>query len=119
MILLKNMPTQEERRRFLEEVRIIALTDPIPNDVCCVRRGFPEAVWKRFAASLQRFLATADGQAAFYDLVAGVAAAPTNDAAFDPFRAALQESGVTASRLLEAAEEGLERRRQKSGGGSE
>ena len=119
MILIKNMPTQEERRRFLEQVRIIALTDPIPNDVCCVRRGFPEAVWERFESSLQRFLATPDGQSAFYDLVAGVAAAPTTDAAFDPFRAALRESGVTASRLLDSAEAGLRRKRQQEGGGGD
>ena len=40
-LLLKNMPTREERRELLEEVRVLALTAPIPNDVCCVRRGFP------------------------------------------------------------------------------
>jgi ABC-type phosphate/phosphonate transport system substrate-binding protein len=116
-LILKNMASTEDRARLLEEVRIIALTDPIPNDVCCVRRGFPDAVWDRFAASLGRFLETADGQGAYYDLVAGVAAEPCTDADFDEFREALRQSGVSASRLLEVAEQKLERSRSGSGGG--
>jgi ABC-type phosphate/phosphonate transport system substrate-binding protein len=96
---------------------VLALTDPIPNDVCCVRRGFPEATWRRFEASLQRFLETDQGQGAYYDLVAGVAAEPCTDADFDDFREALKRTGVSASKLLEAAEAKLERRRSGSGGG--
>jgi len=117
-LILKNMQTAEERATLLDEVRIIALTDPIPNDVCCVRRGFPEAVWERFEASMQRFLETPEGRGAYYDLVAGVAAAPCTDADFDEFRAALTDAGVSASKLLEAAEEKLERQKAKHGGGS-
>ena len=103
------MKTQAEREAYLEQVRVLALTDPIPNDVCCVRRDFPEATWRRFVASLDKFLATPDGRAAYFDLVAGVAARPCTDAAFDGFRSALAESGVSAARLLEAAEEKLKR----------
>jgi phosphonate transport system substrate-binding protein len=115
-LIVKNMQTVEERLAYLDQVRIVALTDPIPNDVCCVRRGFSEPVWARFEASLQRFLATADGRAAFHDLVAGVAAAPCTDADFDEFRAALSSSGVSASRLLEDAEKRLARERASGGG---
>ncbi len=116
-LILKNMTSQEERAELLENVRIIALTDPIPNDVCCVRRGFSESVWTQFEASLQRFLETPDGRGAYYDLVAGVAAAPCSDADFDEFRAALTDAGVSASALLEAAEERLKRQKQKEGDG--
>jgi ABC-type phosphate/phosphonate transport system substrate-binding protein len=117
-LIVKNMQSAEERAAYLEEVRILALTDPIPNDVCCVRRGFPEALWERFAASLDRFLATPDGRSAYYDLVAGVAAAPCSDADFEEFRDALRRSGVSAVRLLEAAEDRLRRQRDAGGGGS-
>ncbi len=110
-LIIKNMQTVAERQAFIDRVRIVALTDPIPNDVCCVRRGFSDAVWERFEQSLQRFLDTSEGRAAYYDLVAGVAAARCVDADFDDFRAALQQSGVSASRLLEAAEQRLERER--------
>jgi ABC-type phosphate/phosphonate transport system substrate-binding protein len=117
-LIVKNMQSQEERDAFLATVRVIALTDPIPNDVCCVRRGFPEATWREFESSLQRFLATPDGQTAYYDLVAGVAAEPCTDADFDGFRDALKRTGVSASKLLEAAEAKLESRRTKPGSGS-
>jgi ABC-type phosphate/phosphonate transport system substrate-binding protein len=110
-LILKRMATRAEREAFLSEVRIIALTDPIPNDVCCVRRGFPEPVWREFATSLERFIQTPDGQSAYYDLVAGVAAAPCTDKDFDGFRTALDASGVSAARLLDAAEAALERKR--------
>ena len=112
-LILKNMTSQEERAELLQGVRIVALTDPIPNDVCCVRRGFSDEVWTQFEASLQRFLETPDGRGAYYDLVAGVAAAPCTDSDFDEFRAALTDAGVSASALLEAAEERL---RKKKGG---
>jgi len=115
-LIVKNMKSAEERAAYLEQVRVLALTDPIPNDVCCVRRGFPEAVWQRFAASLDRFLATPNGQSAYYDLVAGVAAAPCSDGDFDGFRNALRSSGVSAVGLLEAAEERLRRQRGAGGG---
>jgi ABC-type phosphate/phosphonate transport system substrate-binding protein len=95
---------------------VIGLTDPIPNDVCCVRSGFSEDVWQRFSASLQRFLATEEGRAAYYDLVAGVAAAPCSDDEFDGFRQALKDSGVSAGTLLDAAEAKLERRRNRKAG---
>jgi len=117
-LILKNMADQETRDAFLDSVRVIALTDPIPNDVCCVRRGFPESTWRDFEASLNRFLETPDGQGAYYDLVAGVAAAPCTDADFNEFRDALKKTGVSASKLLEAAEAKLERKKAKSGTGS-
>ena len=109
-LIIKRLPDMAARRAFLDDVRIIALTDPIPNDLCCVRSNFDEQVWQRFERSLQRFLATETGQSAYFDLVAGVAAAPCSDATFDGFRQALSDSGVSAAKILDAAEEKLQRR---------
>jgi ABC-type phosphate/phosphonate transport system substrate-binding protein len=114
-LILKRLPDMAARRQFLEEVRILALTDPIPNDVCCVRQGFSGSVWERFERSLQRFLDTEAGQAAYFDLVAGVAAARCSDATFDGFRQALTDSGVSAAKILDAAEAKL----QRTAGGDE
>jgi phosphonate transport system substrate-binding protein len=116
-LILKRMQTVAEREAYLDQVRVVALTDPIPNDVCCVRSDFPEELWTQFAASLERFLATPDGRSAYYDLVAGVAAAPCTDRDFDQFRGALQAAGVSASQLLAAEEAKLEKRRAAAGGG--
>lgn len=106
-IITKRMQDDEARTRFISEVRLLALTDPIPNDVCCTRKGFPRRIWERFEASLQRFLATPDGRAAYHDLVAGVAATPCDDRVFDGFRDALHKAGVSASQMLEAEESKL------------
>ena len=116
-LVLKRFPDDDSRLAFIADVRIIALTDPIPNDVCCVRKGFPRRIWARFEASLQRFLQTSEGQSAYHDLVAGVAAAPCDDSAFDGFREALKASGVSAGRLLEAEEAKLKRKKTKGSGG--
>lgn len=111
-LVMKRIPTDEGRLAFLDEVRVLALTDPIPNDVCCVRRGFPKATWDRFERSLQKFIATPEGLRAYLDLVAAVAARPSDDGTFDGFRAALRATGVSAVQLLEAEEEKLRRKRE-------
>ncbi|MCG8455902.1 MAG: PhnD/SsuA/transferrin family substrate-binding protein [Holophagales bacterium] len=114
MLILNRMPDIETRRAFLDEVRIVSLTDPIPNDLCAVRAGFSPSLWERFEASFRRFLETPQGKEAFFDLVAGVEAAVTSDRAFDGFRNALETSGMSADTLLDAEERKLESRRERS-----
>lgn len=113
MLLLSRMDP-ERRRTFLDEVRIVSLTDPIPNDVCAVRKGFSNSLWQRFYDSFQRFIQTEQGQEAYFDLVAGVEAAEIDDSSFDGFRNALETSGMSADSLLKAAEQKLEKKRQKT-----
>ncbi len=117
-LLLKRMDTDERRRQFLEDVRVLKLTDPIPNDLCAVRRGFPEKTWQKFLASFDRFLETPQGKEAFADILAGVAVTRTDDSVMDGFRAALEASGMSADTLLESEEQKLERKRQAEEGGS-
>lgn len=117
-LVTRRMADIEARRRFLEEVRVLVLTDPIPNDVCVVRRGFPQRTWERLERSIQRFVATADGKLALHDLVAGVAVNPASDATFDGFRRALATAGMSAEQLMQAEEQKLEKKRAAGGGGS-
>jgi phosphonate transport system substrate-binding protein len=114
-IIMRRFPDQAARERFLEEVRVIALTDPIPNDLCAVRKDFPPEIWRRFEESFQRYLQTEEGRDVYFNLLTAAAAATTDDAAFDGFRQALQTSGISAEGLLEAAEERLERRKEDRG----
>ncbi len=111
-LLMKRIPTDEGRLAFLDEVRVLALTDPIPNDVCCVRRGFPKATWDRFERSLRKFIATPEGLRAYLDLVASVDARSCDDSTFDGFRSTLRSAGVSAVQLLEAEEEKLRKKRE-------
>ncbi|MEM8934350.1 MAG: PhnD/SsuA/transferrin family substrate-binding protein, partial [Acidobacteriota bacterium] len=113
MLILNRMPDVDTRRAFLDEVRLVALTDPIPNDVCAMRDGFDPELWRRFEASFRRFLETPTGQEAYFDLVAGVEAAAATDRSFDGFRNALDASGMSADKLLDAEERKLEAKRDK------
>ena len=117
-LLLKRMDTDERRRQFLKDLRVLKLTDPIPNDLCAVRQGFPEAIWKRFVASFDRFLETPQGKEAFADILAGVAVTRTDDSALNGFRAALEAAGMSADTLLQAEEKKLEGKRRGGEGGS-
>jgi len=60
--------------------------------------------------SFNRFLKTPEGKAAYFDLLAAVAVAPTDDRAFDGFRHALEAAEMSAEGLLTAAERELEER---------
>ena len=117
-IILRRMQDEEQRKRFLEEIRVLKISDPIPNDLCAVRKDFPEETWQRFLASLQRFIETENGKSALFDLLAGVSVAATDDAAFDDFRDALVTAGIEAEGLVRAAEEKHEERRTSEEGGN-
>ncbi len=113
-LITRRMNDQAARQALVNDVRVLAVSDPIPNDLCAVRAGFPPAIWKRFVASFDRFLETELGQEAFFDLLAGVGVARTDDAGYDGFRAALATAGISAEGLLEAEEAKLERRKGDS-----
>ena len=96
------------------EVRVVKLTDPIPNDLLAAREGFPEEIFKRFKGSFDRLLETELGGEIFFDVLSAKGAVPTDDSAYDGFRQALISAGVDAEGLLEAAERRLEERRQQA-----
>ncbi len=114
-LIIKRMP-EAERLGLLDEIRVLRLSDPIPNDLCAIRRGFPEATWKRFEESFERYLETEEGREVYFDVLSAVGTAPTDDAAFDGFRAALETAGMSAEGLLQEAEKKLEDRRKKAQG---
>jgi ABC-type phosphate/phosphonate transport system substrate-binding protein len=117
-LLLKRMDTDERRQQFLRDIRVLKLTDPIPNDLCVVRQGFPERTWRRFLESFDRFLETPQGKEAFQDILAGVAVTRTDDSALNGFRAALEAAGMSADTLLKAEERKLESKRSAGEGKS-
>lgn len=113
-LITRRMNDQTAREALVRDVRVLALSDPIPNDLCAVRAGFPPRIWERFQASFDRFLETQLGQDAFFDLLAGVGVTRTDDSGYDGFRAALATAGISAEGLLEAEEAKLERRKGDS-----
>ncbi len=110
-LITRRMNDQAARQALVDDVRVLALSDPIPNDLCAVRAGFPEHIWQRFLASFDRFLETDLGKAAFFDLLAAVGVGRTDDSGYDGFRAALATAEVSAEGLLQAEEAKLEGRK--------
>lgn len=113
-IIMRRFQTDEERQEFLRTIRIVALTDPIPNDLCAARKGLSPEIFQRFLDSFKRYLDTPEGSDVFNALLTAVNVAEIDDSAFDGFRAALEASGMSAEGLMEAAEEKLEQRKQGS-----
>jgi ABC-type phosphate/phosphonate transport system substrate-binding protein len=101
---LRRLTSQQDRDRLLQQVRILALTDPIPSDVFCVRSGLPAETWSTLAASLQKVFRTPEGRQVLYELTGGVAVGRTSDATFNGFRRALDEAGVSADEMLAASD---------------
>ncbi len=111
-LITRRMNDQAARQALVDDVRVLALSDPIPNDLCAVRAGFPAHIWERFQASFDRFLETDLGKEAFFDLLAGVGVGRTDDSGYDGFRDALATAEISAEGLLQAEEAKLERRKE-------
>lgn len=77
----------------LEKVRVIAQTDPIPNDTIAVREGLPPELVEQVRDGLLRLAATEAGRKALFELYRVDGLAPVADADLDPVR--------TAARLLD------------------
>jgi len=106
---LERLEDDADRAYFLERLRVFALTDPIPSDVCCVSRQLPQATWQRLQESIEHFLATPDGRRCYVRLVGGAGVAPTSDQAFDELRHNLDAAGVDVVELLRVEEAKLGR----------
>jgi phosphonate transport system substrate-binding protein len=74
----------------MEKVKVLAKTDPIPNDTVSVRRGLAPDLTNRIQAAMLKIAATDDGKAALKSLysIDGLAAAVDRD--YDPVRKAAQ-----------------------------
>lgn len=89
-----------------EKVKILALTEAIPNDPWVIRsnlfddparqRAFVDAL----VASLLEYAATEEGKAALEELYAISGLARIEDSTFDPLREAIGSSGVELEKLL-------------------
>lgn len=77
-----------------EQLRVIARTDPVPNDVVGVRSGVPPAVGPKLRDGLLRAAASPAGAAALRELYGIDGLAPVADADFVPLREAVRVLGL-------------------------
>jgi phosphonate transport system substrate-binding protein len=76
-------PTQDE------QLRVIARTDPVPNETLCLRQGIPPAVARQIGDGLLRLAASPAGAQVLHDLYSADGLAPVSDDAYKPLRAAV------------------------------
>jgi phosphonate transport system substrate-binding protein len=72
-----------------EQVRVIARTDPVPNDTLCTRRGISPALARKIGDGLLRVSASPAGARALGDLYQIDGLGGVTDADFRPVRAAV------------------------------
>jgi phosphonate transport system substrate-binding protein len=84
----------------IQQVRILAISDPIPNDGVVFGPDFPEDVRTMVVDALVAFAADdPDGFEAAFDAYSWDNVATTNDAEFDSIRAIVQQLGITLDDL--------------------
>jgi phosphonate transport system substrate-binding protein len=80
----------------MEKVKIIALSDPIPNDGVAFGPDFPAELKDEIVQALLDYAASdPDGFATAFDAYSWDNVLPTSDAEFDSIRALLQALGYT------------------------
>jgi len=86
----------------VEDVRILALSDPIPNDTVSFCADFPADVRQQIIDGLIAYSQTEEGLAVLSDdrFYAITGFVPVEDAAFDPIRDMITELGMTEEDIL-------------------
>lgn len=86
---------------IVEEVSILALTKPIPNDLVTVRDTLPAKISERIKDGLLRYVATPAGREALEKLYGVTAFVPAVDADYEIIREAVRLAPELAAQLLE------------------
>lgn len=84
-----------------ERIKIITLTDSIPNDPIVFRRDLPENLKKDITQAILNFIKTKDGAKAFYDLYGVTELKEAKDSDYDSVRKMLTALGKDAQELVE------------------
>lgn len=83
-----------------KRVKIVDLTDPIPNDPIVFRKGLPDDVKKKVADAFVSFVGTPEGKDAFKKIYGVDAIKVSSDEEFEPVRKMLKALGQNASDLM-------------------
>ncbi|MCB5224542.1 MAG: phosphate/phosphite/phosphonate ABC transporter substrate-binding protein [Candidatus Cloacimonadaceae bacterium] len=84
----------------LEKVKIVALTDSIPNDTVTFRRGLPQDVEEKLMKALEKFAQTGQGQEILHKLYDIDGLQPAKDADYDIVRRTLETLEMDAGKIL-------------------
>jgi phosphonate transport system substrate-binding protein len=91
---------REEAPDVIQKVKILALSDPIPNDTMSFGPEFPEDLATAITQAISAWAVNdPDGFEAAFDAYSWDNVAPTNDAEFDFIRSLVQALGITVDDL--------------------
>ncbi|MEQ1875136.1 MAG: phosphate/phosphite/phosphonate ABC transporter substrate-binding protein [Bdellovibrionia bacterium] len=83
-----------------KKIKIIELTEAIPNDPIVFRKDMPEEMKTKIVAALQAFIKTDEGKKAFYESYSVTDFKTATDANYDTVRDMLKKLGKTAGSLM-------------------
>lgn len=83
-----------------DKVKIIQLTEPIPNDPLVFRKDVPEEIKTKIVESLQRYIKTSEGAKVLKDLYHITDFKQASDKDYDMVRGYLRDLGKTANDFL-------------------
>jgi len=83
-----------------EKVKIIQITEKIPNDPFVFRKDLPPLIISKFIKSLKKFLTTPDGEAVFQHIYSVNGVVPAKDSDWDGLRKMIESIDLDTSKLL-------------------
>lgn len=83
-----------------QQVRILAVTERIPNDPFVFRKDLPDDIRDRFIAAVKKFLASDEGQDIFRNIYSVEGLVDATDADYDPLREMIRAIELDTNRLL-------------------
>lgn len=83
-----------------DKVKIVAITDKIPNDPFVFRKGLPEEVTNKFIAAVKKYLETEEGKTVFKNIYSVDGLVDSSDADYEGLRKTLEAINVNPAELL-------------------
>jgi phosphonate transport system substrate-binding protein len=83
-----------------QKVKVLQITDPIPNDPFIFRKNLPEVVVSKFITAINKFLTTEEGRAAFKTIFLFDGVIPATDQDYDSLRKVLKSTNTDAAQLI-------------------
>lgn len=93
-LVLKQYPNVEK------EIRILALTEPVPNDPIIFRKNLPEEVKIKIIEAILLYIQSKEGKDFFYSIYGANSFEKSTDRTYDGFRKILKDMGVSTSGLV-------------------
>ena len=85
---------------IINKVKIIAITEKIPNDPFVFRKGLPDEIVKPFIASLKKILSTPKGKTIFRNIYSVDGVVETSDADYDGLRRVVKAIDLDMTKLI-------------------